>query len=54
MKAMKRNRAMNGTVTGGARVYSFETPRGTHLLPIELCNGLIVGSDGMYHYDQGK
>ena len=48
---------MNGTVigkandmsvTGGTWVYSFETPGGTHLLSVELYEGLIVAADGMY------
>ena len=56
-----RRLAMNGTVTGkasdemvtgGTWVYSFETPKGTHLLTVELYRGRIVGSDGMYSYGE--
>ena len=55
-----RRLAMNGTVTGkasnemvtgGTWIYTFETPRGTHLLSIELYKGLIVGSGGMYRVE---
>ena len=56
-----RRLAMYGTVTekasdemltGGTWVYYFETPGGTHLLSIELYSGMIVGSDGMYNFEQ--
>ena len=53
--------AMNGTiagkandesVTGGTRIYIFETPGGKQLLSIELYKGLIVAADGMYQYEK--
>ena len=56
-----RQLAMNGTVigkandmsvTGGTWVYSFETPGGTHLLSVELYEGLIVAADGMYSVER--
>ena len=56
-----RQLAMNGTVTGkvsdemvtgGTWIYTFETPKGTHLLSIEMYKGRIVGSDGMYSYEK--
>ena len=56
-----RQLAMNGTVTGkvsdemvtgGTWIYTFETPKGTHLLSIEMYKGRIVGSEGMYSYEK--
>ena len=56
-----RRLAMNGTVTGKVSdemvtgntwVYTFRTPKGTHLLSIEMYSGRIVGSDGMYSYEE--
>jgi hypothetical protein len=56
-----RRLAMNGTVTGKVSdemvtgntwVYTFRTPKGTHLLSIEMYSGRIVGSNGMYSYEE--
>ena len=44
------DKANDTSVTGGTWIWSFETPDGKHLLSIEMYRGLIVGSDGMYHY----
>ena len=54
-----RGLAMNGIITGkasdlcltgGTWVYSFATPNGTHLLSIEVYQGMIATDDGMYSY----
>ena len=38
------------SLTGGTWVYSFATPNGTHLLSIEVYQGMIATDDGMYSY----
>ncbi len=50
MNGMVTGKAGDETVTGGTRVYSFETPGGKHLLSVELYKGKIVAADGMYQY----
>ena len=55
-----RRLAMNGkvtgkendmSVTGGTRVYVFQTPEGEYIMSIELYHGLLVATDGMYNYE---
>jgi len=59
--AAMRRLAVNGVVTekandmavtGGTWVYSFDTPDGRHLMSIEMYQGLMVGRDGMYSYQE--
>ncbi len=38
-------------VTGNTWLYAFETPDGDYIMTVELYRGLLVGSDGMYHYE---
>ena len=37
-------------VTGGTRLFTFETPAGEYLMTIEMYMGHLVGNDGMYNY----
>ena len=45
-------KANDTMVTGGTWVYTFKTPEGEYLLSVELYKGLLVGSDGMYHFSR--
>jgi len=50
INGMVTDKANEISVTGGTWIYTFETPGGKHLLSVEMFEGLIVGSDGMYNY----
>ena len=50
MSGMVTDKANEISVTGGTWVYTFTTPGGKHLLSVEMFEGLIVGSDGMYNH----
>lgn len=47
---MVTEKANDTSVTGNTWVYSFVTPAGKYLLSIEMYQGLIVSSDGMYSF----
>ena len=56
-----RDLAINGFITGkvndmcttgGTWVYTFESPEGKYLLSVELYEGLMVSSDGMYSFSR--
>ena len=50
MNGMVTDKANEISVTGGTWIYTFTTPGGKHLLSVEMFEGLIVGSDGMYNH----